>query len=383
MSCAWPARSSSGRTAGPRNTARRRWTAWAGGVVRHRVPAIVGSLLILAALAVAASHLKPGISDVNTVAKAGDAKDGLAALEHSGIGAGALLPYEILAPAGSADQVRAAVAKLNGVSGAVAPAKWRAGDTAVVDAFVRADNSTAAGRALVDDVRSAVHRAAPEAVVGGQPSQNQDFSEAVYGSFPLMIALIAVLTFLLLARAFRSILLPLKAVVLNIISVAAAWGVMELVWQEGHGSELVWGIAATGAVTAWIPLMVFAFLFGLSMDYEVFILARIREEYDTTGDTDEAVVHGIGRTGRLVTSAALILFLAFVAMASGPETDIKTLATGLAAGILIDATIIRSLLVPATVSLFGRWNWVLPPGPARLLRVAPSPLRPKAAPTNP
>ena len=198
-----------------------------------------------------------------------------------------------------------------------------------------------------------------------------------------MIALIAVLTFLLLARAFRSILLPLKAVVLNIISVAAAWGVMELVWQQGHGSELVWGIAATGAVTAWIPLMVFAFLFGLSMDYEVFILARIREEYDTTGDTDEAVVHGIGRTGRLVTSAALILFLAFVAMASGPETDIKTLATGLAAGILIDATIIRSLLVPATVSLFGRWNWVLPPGPARLLHVAPSPLRPKAAPTNP
>ena len=218
--------------------------------------------------------------------------------------------------------------------------------------------------------------------MGGQPSQNQDFIEAVYGSFPLMIALIAVLTFLLLARAFRSLLLPLKAVVLNIISVAAAWGVMELVWQQGHGSSLLWGIAATGAVTAWIPLMVFAFLFGLSMDYEVFILARIREEYDATGSTDEAVVRGIGRTGRLVTSAALILFLAFVAMASGPETDIKTLATGLAAGILIDATIIRSLLVPATISLFGRWNWVLPSGPARLLRVTPSHPQPNAVPVE-
>ena len=124
--------------------------------------------------------------------------------------------------------------------------------------------------------------------------------------------------------------------------------------------------------------MVFAFLFGLSMDYEVFILARMREEYDATGDTDLAVVRGIGRTGRLVTSAALILFLTFVAMASGPQTDIKVLATGLAAGILIDATLIRALLVPAVVSLFGRWNWVLPTGAAKLLRVEPS-LPPRVA----
>jgi putative drug exporter of the RND superfamily len=118
--------------------------------------------------------------------------------------------------------------------------------------------------------------------------------------------------------------------------------------------------------------MVFAFLFGLSMDYEVFILSRMREEYDATGSTDEAVVRGIGRTGRLVTSAALILFLAFMSMASSPGTDVKVLATGLAAGILIDATVIRALLVPAMVSLFGRWNWVLPRLPARLLRVEPS-----------
>jgi len=108
------------------------------------------------------------------------------------------------------------------------------------------------------------------------------------------------------------------------------------------------------------------------MDYEVFILSRIREEYDATGDTDEAVVRGIGRTGRLVTSAALILFLTFMSMASGPDTDVKVIATGLAFGILLDATIIRALLVPAAVSLFGRWNWALPHGVARLLRVAPS-----------
>jgi RND superfamily putative drug exporter len=117
---------------------------------------------------------------------------------------------------------------------------------------------------------------------------------------------------------------------------------------------------------------VFAFLFGLSMDYEVFILSRIREEYDGAKSTDAAVVEGIGRTGRLVTCAALILFLAFAALASGPATDLKTLATGLGIGILIDATIVRSLLVPSLVSLFGRWNWYLPAGVARLLRVEPS-----------
>jgi putative drug exporter of the RND superfamily len=165
---------------------------------------------------------------------------------------------------------------------------------------------------------------------------------------------------------------PAFARCLNVASVTAAWGVIALVWQNGHGSSLLWNIDATGSVPAWIPLMVFAFLFGLSMDYEVFILTRMREEYDNTGDTCEAVVRGIGRTGRLVTSAALILFLAFVALASGPGTDLKMFATGLAAGILLDATVIRALLVPAVVSLFGRWNWWLPRGPARFLRVEAS-----------
>jgi putative drug exporter of the RND superfamily len=119
--------------------------------------------------------------------------------------------------------------------------------------------------------------------------------------------------------------------------------------------------------------MIFAFLYGLSMDYEVFILARVREEYDKTKDTDEAVVYGLARTGRLVTSAALILFLAFAALASGPETDVKVLATGLAAGILLDATVVRALFVPAAVSFFGSWNWWFPPGFAKLLRVPPAP----------
>jgi RND superfamily putative drug exporter len=169
--------------------------------------------------------------------------------------------------------------------------------------------------------------------------------------------------------------LPLKAVLLNLISLGAAYGVLVFVWQDGHGSNAIWGTPGAGAVPMWIPLMVFAFLFGLSMDYEVFLLARMREEYDAGAGTNEAVVTSLARTGRLVTSAALILVLAFLAMSTAPATEVRMLATGLGAGILVDATIVRCLLVPTLVSLFGRWNWWLPGVAARLLRVPPSPLR--------
>jgi RND superfamily putative drug exporter len=188
-----------------------------------------------------------------------------------------------------------------------------------------------------------------------------------------MFTIIALLTFVLLVRAFRSLVLPLKAVVLNLVSLGATYGLVVLFWQYGYGSEAVFDIKETGAITFWVPLLIFAFLFGLSMDYEVFILARMREEYDATGSTDGAVIRGIGRTGRLVTSAALILFLAFAALAASPPTDLKVLATGLGFGILLDATIIRSLLLPAMVSLFGAWNWYLPAGLAKILRARPSP----------
>ncbi len=358
------------------DNASRAWTGWANLVVRGRWVAALGASLVLASLVLAATNLQLGTSNVNTIAKEGDAKQGLEALERSGIGSGALVPAEVLVGASSSPtKVADALAAVQGVHGAVAPSlpAWRRPDSAVLDAFPIPDASSEEGRATLDRVISAAHAAGPDVRVGGIAAQNKDFIDAVYGNFPLMIALIALITFVLLARAFRSLLLPLKAVVLNVISVAAAWGVLELVWQEGHGSNLIWGIPATGSITAWIPLMVFAFLFGLSMDYEVFILSRMREEYDATGSTNTAVVRGIGRTGRLVTSAALILFLAFVSLASGPETEIKVLATGLAAGILLDATVIRALLVPAVVSLFGSWNWWLPQMPARLLRVEPSP----------
>jgi RND superfamily putative drug exporter len=354
--------------------ANRAWTRWATLVVRHRGLATLAAAAVLVALLVAASGLQLGLSNPDTIAKGGPAKQGLTQLEKSGIGSGVLLPHEVLVRGQDPGPIAARLSKIPDIHGAVAPtdASWRQGGTSIVEVFQQPDGGTGHGKSVLDDVRSVAHSFGTGVRVGGIPAQNADFIDAVYGNFPLMIALIAVVVFILLARAFRSIVLPIKAILLNVVSVLAAWGVLTVVWQNGHGSAPIWGIPATGSITAWIPLMVFAFLFGLSMDYEVFILARIREEYDATGDTDEAVIRGIGRTGRLVTSAALILFLAFMSLASSPGTDVKVLATGLAAGILLDATVIRALLVPAVVSLLGKWNWWMPKWPARLLRVRPS-----------
>jgi len=354
------------------DNASRAWTRWAQGIVRHRWIAAGGALLVLAALTLAATNLNLGTSNPDTIAKKGDANVGLKLLKDSGVGSGALAPYEVVVPEAQAAAVVQRATAVGKISGASAPADaaWRRDGLAIVDAFPTPNPATKEARDLVDPLRAAVHQV-PEAKLSGAMATNDDFIDAVYGNFPLMLLLLGIVTFLLLARAFRSLLLPLKAVILNLVSVAAAWGVMTLVWQNGHGSQL-WGIDPTGSISSWIPLIVFVFLFGLSMDYEVFILSRLRAEYDRTGRTATSVIVGLGRTGRLVTSAALILFLAFASMASGPGVEVKVMATGLAAGILLDATVIRGVLVPAVVALFGRWNWWLPPGPAKLLRVEPS-----------
>jgi putative drug exporter of the RND superfamily len=355
--------------------ASRMWTRWAEGILRRRWLAAGVGLGILVALTFAATDLRLGIHDADTLAQSGDAKAGLLALEEAGIGEGALLPHEIvIVGSTSPELVAEKLGSVEGIHGAVAPEApdWRRGGTAIVDAIPVADSGSGTGKSTLASVRDAAHAVGSDVRVGGQPASTADFIDAVYGSFPLMIALIAITTFILLARAFRSLLLPAKAVLLNVLSVAAAWGAVVLIWQRGYGSDQIWGIEATGSIPSWVPLIVFAFLFGLSMDYEVFILSRMREEYDRSGSTETAVIRGIGRTGRLVTSAALILFLAFTAMASGPGAELKMFATALAIGILLDATVIRALIVPAVIALMGRWNWWLPRWPARLLRVPPS-----------
>jgi putative drug exporter of the RND superfamily len=358
------------------NAPSRGWSAWARFTARHRGLVAIAGTATLIALMVPALSMHVGEPSTAALAQSGPARGALSALEAGGVPSGTLTPIDVLARQSAAPGITHKLAALPGVHAVISPTtpQFRRDDTALVTVLPTAETNVPAGQTTVDTVRRALAHTAGVIGVAGSGASMLDFSHDVYGSFPLMLALIALATFILLARAFRSLLLPLKAVVMNLASLAAAYGVMTWIWQHGHGSQAVWGIPATGAITMWVPVMVFAFLFGLSMDYEVFILSRMRESYDRTGDTRAAVIEGIGRTGRLVTSAALILVLSFLAMSTAPETDIKILATGLGAGILVDATLIRCLLVPAFVSLFGAYNWWLPGWAARLLHVEPSPL---------
>jgi RND superfamily putative drug exporter len=357
--------------------ASRVFSAWARGVYRHRWLAALAGLGILAALMLPALSLHLGEPGSSAQATSGPAHDTLVTLTDGGVPSGVLTPAEVLvsspgsAHGVAAHGVAAAALRAPGVYAAVAPATpdYQRGGTAIVTVLPVAESSVPAGQATIAGLEHSLLGRPHVIGIGGDGAMLIDFTHAVYGDFPLMLALISVATFLLLTRAFRSVLLAAKAVVFNLISLTAAYGVLTWVWQDGHGSGAVWGIPATGAVTMWVPLMVFAFLFGLSMDYEVFILTRIREAYDASGDARHAVVEGLGRTGRLVTSAAAILMLSFLSMSTGPQTDLKILATGLGAGILIDAVVVRCLLVPALVALFGRANWWLPSWLARLLRV--------------
>jgi RND superfamily putative drug exporter len=271
------------------------------------------------------------------------------------------------------------VAGADGMAGAALPHGWQRGDTAVIEAFPDSDTASASAyhaiATLQDNVlpqlESSIGGGATLRVAGDAP-QSRDFSHAVYGNFPYVLLFVVVFTFLLLARAFRSLVLPLKAVILNLVSLGAAYGIVVFIFQEGHGSKAIWNVAGTGVIISWIPLMIFAFLFGISMDYEVFMLTRMREEYDGVADTPAAIEMGLARTGKLVTSAALILMFAFFVLSSSPGLDIKQFGIGLAAGIVFDATVIRALLVPSLMQLLGGWNWWLPEWFARLLRVPPS-----------
>ena len=365
----------------PRNRrdarASRGWSAWARLVVRHRWIAAASSTAVLLALVAGAATIQLGNPRADSLSQVGPARVGLENLKGSGIGTGPLTPFDALVRSGDPEAVATRLRTVDGVQSVVAPDEWRRDGTAIVVALPTADGSSAEGRATLDRIRAT---ALPgQATIGGEAAQSADFIDAVYSKFPFLIALISVLTFLLLARAFRSLLLPLKAVLLNLLSVGAAWGLLVLVFQHGFGSG-IWGIEATRAINVELPIVIFAFLFGISMDYQVFIISRMREAYDRTGSTQTAVVEGIGRTGRLVTSAALILGLAFAAFSMTPGTEAKMFSLALGLGILIDATIIRAVLAPALVALFGRWNWWLPDRAARLLRVEPSPVQTEAVP---
>ena len=350
--------------------ASRGWSAWARFVVRHRWSAAIASTAVLAGLLVAATSIQLGNPQAESLTQSGPARVALHQLEDSGIGTGPLSPFDTVVRHGNVQQIVTTLKRIEGVHAAIAPAAWHRDGSSLISVIPTQDGNSPAGRATLDRIRAAT---SDNVVTGGAAAQSADFLDTVYGNVPLVIALIAGLTFLLLARAFRSLIIPVKAVLLNLLSVGAAWGLMVLVWQHGWGSQTIWGIQATRAINVEMPIVVFAFLFGISMDYQVFILSRMREAFDRTGSTDAAVVEGIGRTGRLVTSAALILALAFVAMSASPGTEAKMFATALGGGILLDATLIRGVLAPAVVALLGPWNWWLPHRAARVLRLSPKP----------
>ena len=365
------------------SSASRAWTAWARVITRQRWLAAGVGVLLLGLLIAPVFDIKIGLPRTASLASQGPAVETLRDLREGGVPAGIVTPLEVLVRGENADAAAEQVVRdldsVDGVAFAVAPddPSWRRDGTAVVHVVPERELVDIETAQVVERISEAVLQIEGVEGVAGPGATVLDYSEAVFKRLPAVMALIAFATFLLLVRTFRSLLLPLKAVLLNVLSVAATFGFVVLFWQHGNGSEAIFDISSTGAITFWLPVMIFAFLFGLSMDYEVFILSRMREEYDGRGSTQAAVVEGLGRTGRLVTCAALILFLAFIALAAIPQTDVKILATALGVGILIDATIVRALLVPALVSLLGSWNWWLPAWLARPLRVEPSPRVPE------
>jgi len=221
----------------------------------------------------------------------------------------------------------------------------------------------------------------PEGVqvyAGGGPPSGVDFLELTYGAFPWLVLGVLLLTYILLLRAFRSMVLPLKAIILNLLSIGAAYGVLVMFFKWG-GADAV-GLISFDQIEGWIPVFIFAMVFGLSMDYEVFLVSRMREEWDAGRPNAEAVALGLAKTGRIVTAAGLVMFAAFMGFVAGSIVGLQQFGFGLAVAILLDVTIVRALLVPSAMELFGRWNWWLPENVARVFRVKPSPLASKSRP---
>ncbi|MHB8643521.1 MAG: MMPL family transporter [Gaiellaceae bacterium] len=334
------------------------WGRWARLVIRRPWPVALVGIAIVAVLAGIGTQLNPNEAQLKNFPGTGTAIQGRQLLAAAGISPGVMKPFDILVERGGDPQaVAAKVSKVDGVIGAAVPAGWQHGQDSIVEAFPSIDGAAPGIQGIVDRVNASLQ--GTNGTLGGPSAVDRDFVHAVYGNFPYVLTFVLILTLILLARAFRSIVLPIKAAILNLLSLAAAFGIIVFIFQMGHGSSL-WSITATGAITAWIPLMIFAFLFGLSMDYEVFMLTRMREAYDETGSTEKAIELGLARTGKLVTSAALILMFAFLVLSSSPGFEIKEFAIGLAAGIIFDATVIRALLVPSLMRLLGNANWWMP-----------------------
>jgi RND superfamily putative drug exporter len=352
---------------------------------------IGATLLIAAAIPVYALQLTPG--SVQGIPRYPQAVRGFDLLTDA-VGPGVVSPAQILVDAGPggnvlAPQTQAAVVRLIRRvedDSEVAAVFYRPGGR-FVDRNRRyaqvivagkheygAEQSQTLTKQLRDDiVPSAGWPGGVKVMVGGGPPQGVDFLHRSYSVFPWLVLGVLLLTYLLLLRAFRSLLLPLKAVILNLLSVAAAYGLLVIVFRWGVGEDVA-GLYQFPQVEGWIPIFLFAMVFGLSMDYEVFLVSRMREVWDERRDNVRAVSEGLERTGRIVTAAAIVMVAAFSGFVAGRVVGLQEFGVGLAVAIFIDATIVRALLVPSLMAVFGRWNWWLPAKVARVFRVKPSPL---------
>jgi uncharacterized membrane protein YdfJ with MMPL/SSD domain len=319
------------------------------------------------------------------------------------LGPGALAPHQIVvdtrrAGGGTDPAVRAAearlVARLRRDPEVVArtvvapvmlpPAQARqanlvdaTGQVVQIRAAGRTDAGTRGAMDLVERIRTqhipaARFPAGADVLLTGAPAFGVDFVDKAYGAFPWLVLAVLVVSYLLLTRAFRSIVLPAKAVVMNLLSVSAAYGVLVLAFQHGWGHTF--GLEQSDQIDGWIPIFLFAVLFGLSMDYEVFLLSRMREEWDRRHDNEAAVAYGLEHTGRIITAAAVIMIAAFGGFLAGSFVGLQEFGLGLSAAVLLDATVVRAILVPATMKLLGNWNWYLPERVRRVMRLRTAPV---------
>jgi RND superfamily putative drug exporter len=369
------------------------WARLARSIMRRKWLYVlgVGALLVAAAIPVAWLQLTPGATA--GIPQHPQSVRGLRVLEGA-VGPGAVAPAQVLVDSGRAGgartaPVRAGIARLLGELGRdreVAAAYFAnaprfvdlSGRYAQVIVATRHEYGSEEAQSFARRLRSELIPAAafPPAVAvraGGGPPQGVDFLDRAYGAFPWLVLGVLALTYLLLMRAFRSILLPLKAVILNLLSVAAAYGALVLVFRFGVGKD-AFGFYQFPQIEGWIPIFLFAMIFGLSMDYEVFLVSRMREAWDETHDNARAVAIGLERTGRIVTAAAIIMVAAFSGFMAGSIVGLQEFGCGLAVAIFLDATLVRGILVPALMAIMGRYNWWLPAPLARLVRVRPSPL---------
>ena len=359
------------RRTGPSNG---RWHRWAAHVGRHATAYAVGSTLSLLALAAPVSALTLGFPDEGTMPQSRTERRAYDLIAE-GFGPGAngalVIAVDLADDPGVLQPLTAAVAADPGIA-EVSPARVDdASGIAVIVAEPTTTPQSEATRETIDRLRAEVF---PEALdgssarahIGGQVAVFADLGHRVQERLPWFIAAVVLLSFLLLLVVFRSLLVPLKAAVMNLLSVGAAYGVLVMVFQWGWGADLI-GLESTVPILSFIPLFMFAILFGLSMDYEVFLLSRVREEYDRTGDNDDAVRRGLAGTARTITCAALIMVAVFGGFVLAEDPLIKMMGLGLASAIAIDATVVRLVLVPATMTLLGHANWWLPGWLDRLL----------------